>query len=137
MDEVICPKCKKAIDHLVAFCYEQNRYVVDVVKDSLQWSASEAVEGSATKTDFNCPECDETLFTDRDGGSNPQVVFDFLKGVTMTWVQDVGKRAMVLGTFNKRENRPEGSYYAEGYPREGGDIGIYFVDPSGLKRGMK
>ncbi len=32
--------------------------------------------------------------------------------------------------------KPEGSYYAEGFPREGGDIGIYFVDPTSPERGM-
>jgi len=139
VDTVVCPRCGEAINHLHAFCYEQNKYEIDLEKggDGLDWSAPQSVEASATKTEFNCPECDQNLFTAYDNTEDqPPVIIDFLKGVRMTWVQDVGIRARVLDTFNKRD-RPQGSYYATGYPRMGGDVGIYFVDPTAAKRGMK
>ena len=134
-----CPHCNDNITELDAFVLEENKYTVEVeeyVKGSprLRWSTSEAVESSAVRTVYNCRNCEETLFTVR-GGDSDRVVIDFLKGVRMTWVQDVGIRAMVLDTFNKLD-KPPGSYYAEGYPRAGGDVGIYFVDPTSPERGM-
>jgi len=132
-----CPHCNDDITELDAFVLEENKYTVELIKNLLQWSTSDVVESSAVRTVYNCPNCEETLFTVRVGDSNPRVVIDFLRGVRMTWVQDVGIRAMVLETFNKREPKPPGSYYAEGYPRAGGDVGIYFVDPTSPERGMK
>ncbi|MCK4697000.1 MAG: hypothetical protein KAT53_01695, partial [Dehalococcoidia bacterium] len=131
-----CPHCNDDITELDAFVLEENKYTVELIRDSLQWSTSDVVESSAVRTVYNCPGCEETLFTVRGGDSDPRIVIDFLKGVKMTWVQDVGIQAMVLDTFNKREPKPPGSYYAEGYPRAGGDIGIYFVDPTSPERGM-
>lgn len=131
-----CPHCNDNVTELYAFVLEENKYTVDLIRDSLQWSTSEVVDSSAVRTVYNCPNCQETLLTVRGGDSDPRVVIDFLKGVRMTWVQDVGIRAMVLDTFNKRD-KPPGSYYAEGYPRAGGDVGIYFVDPTSSERGMK
>jgi len=130
-----CPHCNDNVTGLDAFVLEENKYTVQLVDDRLDWSTSEVMESSAVRTVYNCPNCEETLFTVRVGDSD-RVVIDFLKGVRMTWVQDVGIRAMVLDTFNKRD-KPPGSYYAEGYPRAGGDIGIYFVDPTSSERGMK
>jgi len=131
-----CPHCNDDVAELDAFVLEENKYTVQLVDDRLDWSTSESVESSAVRTVYNCRNCEETLFTVRGGDSEPRVVIDFLKGVRMTWVQDVGIRAMVLDTFNKREPKPPGSYYAEGYPRAGGDVGIYFVDPTSPERGM-
>ena len=131
-----CPHCNDDVAELDAFVLEENKYTVQLVDDRLDWSTSDVVESSAVRTIYNCPNCEETLFTVRGGDSDPRVVIDFLKGVRMTWVQDVGIRAMVLDTFNKREPKPPGSYYAEGYPRAGGDVGIYFVDPTSPERGM-
>ena len=131
-----CPHCNDEVTELDAFVLEENKYTVQLVDDRLDWSTSDVVESSEVRTVYNCPNCEETLFTVRDGDSD-RIVIDFLKGVRMTWVQDVGIRAMVLDTFNKREPKPPGSYYAEGYPRVGGDIGIYFVDPTSPERGMK
>jgi len=131
-----CPHCNDDVAELIAFVLEENKYTVQLVDDRLDWSTSDVVESSAVRTVYNCPNCEETLFTVRGGGSDLRVVIDFLKGVRMTWVQDVGIRAMVLDTFNKREPKPPGSYYAEGYPRAGGDVGIYFVDPTSPERGM-
>jgi hypothetical protein len=131
-----CPHCNDDVTELDAFVLEENKYTVQLVDDRLDWSTSDVVESSAVSTVYNCPNCEETLFTVRVGVSDPRVVIDFLKGVRMTWVQDVGIRAMVLDTFNKREPKPPGSYYAEGYPRAGGDVGIYFVDPTSPERGM-
>ena len=134
-----CPHCNDDVTELDAFVLEENKYTVQLVdKDSprLDWSTSVVMESTAIRTVYNCRNCEETLFTVRGGDSDPRVVIDFLKGVRMTWVQDVGIRAMVLDTFNKREPKPPGSYYAEGYPRAGGDVGIYFVDPTSPERGM-
>lgn len=136
-----CPHCNDDITELDAFVLEENKYTVEVVEyvegsPRLDWSTSEPVESTAVRTVYNCPGCEETLFTVRSGDSEPRIVIDFLKGVRMTWVQDVGIRAMVLDTYNKREPKPPGSYYAEGYPRAGGDVGIYFVDPTSPERGM-
>ena len=134
-----CPHCNDNITELDAFVLEENKYTVELhaKSSSLDWSTSDVVESTAIRTVYNCPNCEETLFTVRSGDSDPRIVIDFLKGVRMTWVQDVGIRAMVLDTFNKREPKPPGSYYAEGYPRAGGDVGIYFVDPTSPERGMK
>jgi len=130
-----CPHCNDNVTELDAFVLEENKYTVELIRDSLQWSTSDVVESSAVRTVYNCPNCEETLFTVR-GEDSDRIVIDFLKGVRMTWVQDVGIRAMVLDTYNKREPKPPGSYYAEGYPRAGGDVGIYFVDPTSPERGM-
>lgn len=71
-----CPKCNADIDYLQAFCFEQNKYRVHLdngrTRHRLEWSVSEVVESSETKIEFTCPECNEILFTTRDG------VIDFL-----------------------------------------------------------
>ena len=140
-----CPHCGVEILELNAFVLEENKYTVEaveLVKDmpKLDWSTSEVIESSSEKTDYECPSCEETIFTERNGGSQPPIVIDFLRGTRMTWVQDVTKRAMVLDHFNLRDNpdypKPEGAYYAEGFPRQGGDVGIYFVDPTSAEKGM-
>ena len=148
-----CPHCGDEILELNAFVLEENKYTVEVVemghalgrrvkdRPKLDWSTSEVVESSSEKTDFECPSCEETIFTDRDGNSQPPIVIDFLRGVGMTWVQDVTKRAMVLEHFNQRDNpdypKPEGAYYAEGFPRlMDQNVGIYFVDPTSSVKGM-
>ncbi len=137
-----CPHCGDEIMELNAFVLEENGYTVELasLRSSLQWSTSEVIESTAIKTVYKCPNCEETLFEVRSGESDPQVVIDFLKGVKMTWRQDVTKRAMVLDHFNQRDNpdypKPEGAYYAEGFPRQGGDVGIYFVDPTSSEKGM-
>ncbi|KKN05109.1 hypothetical protein LCGC14_1090640 [marine sediment metagenome] len=141
-----CPHCGDEILELNAFVLEENKYTVEaveLVKDmpKLDWSTSEVIESSSEKTDYECPSCEETIFTERNGDSQPPIVIDFLRGVGMTWVQDVTKRAMVLETFNKRGThqgfpKPEGAYYAEAFPRAGGDVGIYFVDPTASVKGM-
>jgi len=138
---VKCPRCKEDIDYLKAFCFEQNKYRVSLTDSyhgtrpvTLDWSTSEVIESSATKTEFECPGCKETLFTVYGGGSNPQVVIDFLKGVRMTWVKDVDIQRY-LADYAQVEG-PKGSYYAAGFPRGEGDVGIYFVDPTSTERGM-
>lgn len=85
-----CPKCKGDIDYLNAFCFEQNKYRVSLTDSfhetrpvTLDWSTSEVIESSATKTEFTCPECEEVIFTVGGGDSNPQVVIDFLKGAIL------------------------------------------------------
>ena len=135
-----CPHCRDEILELTAFVLEENKYTVEaveLVKDmpKLDWSTSEVIESSSEKTDYECPSCEETIFTERNGDSQPPIVIDFLRGTRMIWVQDVTKRAMVLEHFNKR-NKVPGAYYAEGFPRAGGDIGIYFVDPTSSEKGM-
>ncbi len=139
-----CPHCGDKILELTAFVLEENKYTVkavELVKDkpALDYSVSSVVESSELKTDFECPSCAEKIFTDRDGNSQPPIVIDFLRGTRITHVQDVTKRAMVLDHFNLRDNpdypKPEGAYYAEGFPREGGDVGIYFVDPTSSEKG--
>lgn len=74
-----CPECGAEIDYLKAFCYEQNRYYVNMEGNVLDYSHSEAVESSCTRTDFECPECDATLFKVDNGESQPKEVIDFLK----------------------------------------------------------
>ena len=136
--EVKCLRCKDDVAELKAFVLEENKYTVELIKNLLQWSVSEVVETSAVRTIFNCPSCEGTIFTVRGGGSTPQVVVDFLKGVRMTWVRDASVRAMMVEILNKRlavAHRQDGCYYAEGFPQAGGEVGIYFVDPSS-KKGM-
>ncbi len=76
-----CPKCNADIDYLLAFCFEQNKYRVHLQDHDhlVLWSASETVESSETKTEFNCPICEKNLFTTHDG-AYPQAVIDFLSG---------------------------------------------------------
>ncbi len=82
-----CPKCNTKLEGLNAFCFEQNKYEVSVsqqdpkVDSPLNWSTSEVVESSCTKTEFECPVCGETLFSVEGGGDQPREVIDFLKGV--------------------------------------------------------
>ncbi len=78
-----CPKCGKDIDHLHAFVEETNKYKVRLEEgdyQGLDWGRSEAVEASATHTDFNCPECDHTLFKFEGEDSYYTAVEEFLKG---------------------------------------------------------
>lgn len=76
-----CPKCKTEIDSLEAYCMEENRYNVHLPKgkQTLDWSRSEPVEGSCTKTEFQCPICDEVLFKIEGSSSQPKKVIAFLK----------------------------------------------------------
>lgn len=138
-----CPHCNDDIGELSAFALEENKYTVELVEyvegsPRLDWGGiSEVMESTVVKTDYECPNCGDTLFTVVGGESDPQVIIDFLRGVKMTWVQD-GERATVaevLGQFNARP-KPEGSYYAEGFSRAGGEVGIYFVDPTAPRTGM-
>ena len=137
-----CPHCNDDVGQLNAFVLEENKYTVEVVeyikgKPALDYGTSSVIELTAVKTDFACQNCEEIIFTVRGGNSDPQVVIDFLRGVRMTWWQDallVGVDA-VLESLNKLD-KPEGSYYAEGFPRERGTIGIYFVDPTSTEKGM-
>ncbi len=47
----------------------------------LNWGSPEAMEGSGKHTDFNCPECDHTLFSfEGEDSSHYTVVEEFLKG---------------------------------------------------------
>ena len=144
-----CPHCNDDVGQLNAFVLEENKYTVEVVeyikgKPALDYGTSRVIELTAVKTDFACQNCEEIIFTVRGGDSDPQVVIDFLRGARMTWVQDALLLGVdeVLETLNKQD-KPEGSYYAEGFPRQyhnagraGGTIGIYFVDPTSTEKGM-
>ena len=143
-----CPHCGDEVLELDAFVLEENGYTVELasLRSSLQWSISEVIESTAIRTVYKCPNCEETLFEVRSGESDPQVVIDFLKGVRMTHVQDSGVRGMVPGTLSNQLrimleslnnlDKPEGAYYAEGFPQKGGITGIYFVDPTSTEKGI-
>lgn len=45
----------------------------------LSWGRAEAMEGSATVINFNCPECDHTLFTFQGEDSYYTAVEEFLR----------------------------------------------------------
>lgn len=82
-----CPKCGNEINWLKAYCTEENKYSVELEEGVhqafvLDWSSSEIVEGSCTKTEFECPVCDETLFTVEGSDSQPKEVIAFLRGET-------------------------------------------------------
>ena len=80
-----CPKCNDEIDSLNAYSIEMNKQKVTVdesfpnVHATLDWGRTEVVECSCTKIDFECPNCDATLFTTK-GDSQPKEVIEFLKG---------------------------------------------------------
>lgn len=79
---MICPKCGKEIEHLHAYCHEQNKYEVSYSErhDNLDWSTSEVMEASCTKTEYGCPECGKILFTVEDDDDNR--VLDFMRPST-------------------------------------------------------
>ena len=61
----ICTKCGADIDHLHAFVAETNKYEIrleDTPLTGLSWGRAEPTEGSASLTEFCCPECGETIF---------------------------------------------------------------------------
>lgn len=67
-----CPECEKAIDELHVYCKEENRYTVTVHyaidnTPDLDWSVAELIEGSETKREYTCPECETVLFRWEDG----------------------------------------------------------------------
>lgn len=146
-----CPHCNDDARQLNAYVLEENKYTVELVEyrkrsPALDYGPSDVMEGTMVRTVFSCRNCGEMIFTVRGDDSEPPVVLDFFKGVGMTWVQDIGVKGMVPETlsdhlrvamehFNKRSG-PEGSYYAEGFPRKAGVIGIYFVDPTSSVPGM-
>jgi hypothetical protein len=76
-----CPECKREIDTLNAFSTEVNKQEVMLNKDgkTLDWSETETVESSCTKTEWECPFCEATLFT-TGGSPYPEEVVNFLKG---------------------------------------------------------
>jgi len=63
-----CPYCQNIIDSLIAFSLMEVKQRVDVVEgttpgeDYLDWCASEDVEGSEVRVDYQCPECGVVLF---------------------------------------------------------------------------
>jgi len=84
----VCPKCGVEIDHLDVYCHEENRYRVSLMtKDnSLDWSTSEVIEGTETKRDYECPECNSYLFkTDNPHSLEKDVIVPFLRGIEGSW----------------------------------------------------
>ncbi|GAG48052.1 unnamed protein product [marine sediment metagenome] len=57
-------------------------------KGTLDWGSPEATEGSATHTDFNCPECDHTLFKFEGEDSYYTAVEEFLMGTLHLSVEE-------------------------------------------------
>lgn len=79
--EVRCPKCGELIDHLTAFSLEENMQDVTVDNEgdtNLSWDCSEPVECSCIRINFECPNCNATLFSNK-GESRDERVIDFLK----------------------------------------------------------
>lgn len=84
-DKPGCPKCGALITTLRAYAREESYYVVyldagkyDPELVSLGYDYQQCVEGSTTHTDFQCPECGETLFSSEED-TQPQEVIDFLR----------------------------------------------------------
>lgn len=50
----------------------------------LRWYFDQAMEGSATRTDFDCPKCDHNIFTFEGDDSYYTAVEEFLKGKLYT-----------------------------------------------------
>ena len=85
-----CPYCQNIIDSLIAFSLMEVKQRVDVVEgttpgeDYLDWCASEDVEGSEVRVDYQCPECKATLFrsydTVRPSAEVEGEIIDFLTG---------------------------------------------------------
>jgi hypothetical protein len=86
----ICPKNEDCghIDHLHAFAEETNKYEIYLEENlfpesghtGLNWSRPTPMEGSATRTVFNCPKCEDTIFEfEGEDAENWAVVELFLK----------------------------------------------------------
>ena len=80
-----CPKCGTIVTELNAYAKEESYYRVyldgakfDPDLDSLGYDYQQCVEGSTTKTNFNCPKCEATLFSS-ETDTQPQEVIDFLR----------------------------------------------------------
>mgnify|MGYP001564619778 CR=1 FL=1 len=79
-----CPKCSAHIDALNAYSMEENKQEVILgegiykQKPFLDYGASETIDSSCSKIDFECPECNQILFTN-DGDSQDERVINFLK----------------------------------------------------------
>lgn len=83
----ICPECKAEIGHLHAICREENKYEVTLEEgfSGLSWGRAEPVESSCKSTNFNCPECGQTIFRTYTGlvsrrFVDEQIVIEFLRG---------------------------------------------------------
>ena len=138
-----CPHCNDDVYSLGAFVLEENKYSVSLSKEGstpqiLVWTTSEVIESSEVRTVYRCGNCENTLFMVM-ASDDPQIVIDFLKGVRMIYVRDVSlfNYAEVVKTLNE-ENTAQGPvYYGLGFPREGGDFGVYYVDGDLPTKGME
>ena len=77
---MICPFCNEELTYLNAYVFEQNKYEVNLVddKDMLDYSCSEPLDGSATRTDFECPYCSELIHKEESEDSQPEIVIKML-----------------------------------------------------------
>jgi predicted RNA-binding Zn-ribbon protein involved in translation (DUF1610 family) len=58
-----CPKCGEEIDHLINYCRGWEMFAFD--GEEYEYIDSFGVDES----EYACPECDETLFTDEEEAS--------------------------------------------------------------------
>ena len=68
-----CPKCRAEIDELINVQSGTVDYAMTIQKDGTPQYEEKDVNADGVDNDWNCPECDETLFTDEDSA------IDFLK----------------------------------------------------------
>ena len=60
-----CPKCKAEIDYLNYYAYELTKATVGIPEgtDHMEYSHWDSLGDTRGDINFECPECDETLFT--------------------------------------------------------------------------
>ena len=73
-----CPKCGKHIDALIAYSIEENKQEVTLEDTFLNYGATETVDSSCSEIDFECPKCQNVIFTN-DGDSQDKRIINFLK----------------------------------------------------------
>ena len=59
----ICPKCRKEIETLTNFTSGETRYTFQIWNKKPHYQKDDFLEDGKTN-DFECPECQEKLFTD-------------------------------------------------------------------------
>ena len=65
---VTCPKCGKEIDYLYYYAYELTKATVGIPEgtDEMDYSHWDSLGNTRGDVNFDCPECDETLFTSEE-----------------------------------------------------------------------
>lgn len=75
MKKVKCPKCKEEINSLINVQNVWVSYYAELDKNGdIQYEGKDRWDGNTDENGYDCPNCDETLFTSEEEAIN------FLKG---------------------------------------------------------